>query len=98
MYSHRNEHIVNFGTGTSLIKTDGVSPCNDLKEPHIHPIEAKDLGSGSQKKSSPRENKRRQFSLIAQFMGMTEIKFSRWVISAAPFDREEVLRDYKRRK
>lgn len=98
LYSHRNEHIVNFGTGTSLIKTDGVSPCNDLKEPHIHPIEAKDLGSGSQKKSSPRENKRRQFSLIAQFMGMTEIKFSRWVISAAPFDREEVLRDYKRRK
>ncbi|KMT02398.1 hypothetical protein BVRB_9g205110 isoform A [Beta vulgaris subsp. vulgaris] len=98
LYSHRNEHIVNSGTGTSLVKTDGVSPFNDLKEPHIHPIEAKDLGSGSQKKSSPRENKKRQFSLIAQFMGMTEIEFSRWVISAAPFDREEVLRDYKRRR
>ncbi|KNA16495.1 hypothetical protein SOVF_088640 isoform A [Spinacia oleracea] len=97
LYSHRNEHIINFGPGGRVSETkDRATPTNDLKEPHICPsIGAKQLSSGSERN---KENKKMEFSLIAQFMGMTEIEFSRWVISAAPFDREEVLHDYKRRR
>uniref|UniRef100_A0A803MZ19 Helicase C-terminal domain-containing protein n=1 Tax=Chenopodium quinoa TaxID=63459 RepID=A0A803MZ19_CHEQI len=98
LYSHRNEDIVNFGPGMRVSKTDQAAPTVDLKDLHIRPIRVKQPSSVSDKKLYSRENKKRQFSLIAQFMGMTIMEFSRWVISAAPFDREEVLRDYKRRR
>lgn len=98
LYSHRNEDVVNFGPGTSVSITDRVTATNDFKEPHKCPIVAKQLNNGPETKSSLREQKKRQFSLIAQFMGKTEIEFSRWILSAAPRDREQVLRDYKRKR
>lgn len=42
--------------------------------------------------------KKIQYSLLAQFMGMGEVEFSKWVLSATTSERENALRDYKKRK
>lgn len=48
--------------------------------------------------STTRDQKKALYKLIAQFKGMNELEFSRWVISATPSEREKVLRDFKKRK
>lgn len=48
--------------------------------------------------STTRDQKKAKYKLIAQFKGMNELEFSRWVISATPSEREKVLRDFKKRE
>jgi len=43
------------------------------------------------------ERKRAQFSLLAESMGMEELAFSKWLLSATPVEREKVLIDYKKK-
>ncbi|CAO2813141.1 unnamed protein product [Amaranthus hypochondriacus] len=95
VYSHRNEDIVNLRAGTRVIESDRETSSNSLKDP---PIAVKQLSDSLERKSSSRENKKRQFSLVARFMNMTELEFSNWILSAAPNDVEKALRDYKKRR
>lgn len=44
------------------------------------------------------EQKRKEFSRIASFMGMDDLEFSKWLLSASPHQRSEVLQNYKRKK
>lgn len=44
------------------------------------------------------DRKKSKYRLLAQFMGMGELEFSKWLLSATPSNRERVLRDYKKRK
>ncbi|KAK9689866.1 hypothetical protein RND81_09G087100 [Saponaria officinalis] len=98
LYSHRFEDIVNLGPGKSVSMAENPPSNSDMDELHSHPLtEAKPLSCKTETKPTSRENKKRQFSLAAQSMGMTIIEFSRWVLSASACDREKVLHDYKRR-
>ena len=94
MYAHRNEDIVNFGPTVKGKKEGG---------PHIHifPVAEKRKPNGESRKkraSSAKEWKRKEFSLLAQSMGMKEVEFSNWLLAAPPSEREKVLQDYKMRK
>lgn len=42
--------------------------------------------------------KREEFMLIAEFMGMRELEFSKWILSASTTVLEEVLQKYKKSK
>jgi hypothetical protein len=44
------------------------------------------------------EQKRKQFSRIASFMGMDDLEFSKWLLAASPIQRSEVLQKFKRKK
>lgn len=44
------------------------------------------------------EQKRKEFSRIASFMGMDDLEFSKWLLAASPLQRSEVLQKYKRKK
>lgn len=47
---------------------------------------------------SSKDQKRIQYSLLAQFMSMGEVEFSKWVLSATHAERENVLQQFKKRK
>ncbi|KAH9608995.1 hypothetical protein KSS87_022694 [Heliosperma pusillum] len=99
LYSHRFEDIVNFGPEKTVSMTENATSNGDMKDLHKCSLtEANPLSDMAETKASSRENKKRQFSLVAQWMGMTELEFSKWVISASPRDREKTLRDYKKRR
>lgn len=49
-------------------------------------------------KSYPLEQKKKEFSCIASFVGMDDLEFSKWLLSASPLQRSEVLQNYKRKK
>lgn len=60
-----------------------------------------DATNGKEKAGNSDEvkmHKKRQYCRIAQFMGMKELQFSKWILSATPAEREKVLKDYKKRK
>lgn len=98
LYSHRYEDIVNLGPGSEVSKTDVPGPDNGLKEVQLPAVRVAKQITGMNKNLSSRESKKRQFSQIAQFMGMTETEFSKWIMSAASCEREKVLRDYRKRR
>lgn len=43
-------------------------------------------------------HKKNQYSILARSMGMEEVQFSKWLLSATPAEREKVLKDYRKRK
>lgn len=101
VYAHRNEDIVNFGPGIQG-KISTRSPSKDiLSKPSIssdHQSKKPVCVPKKQKLPLVDERKRTQFSLIAQSMGMDELAFSKWLLSATPLERENVLLDYKKKK
>lgn len=100
MYAHRNEDIVNFGP-TIQGKQEGFAAQNDhLTQLHIPVWEKRkpNVVSRTEKSSSGKDWKKRQFSLLAQFKCMNELEFSKWLLAAGPSEREKVLQDYKKRK
>ncbi|XP_058096097.1 switch 2 isoform X2 [Magnolia sinica] len=48
--------------------------------------------------SSVKRKKSSEFGLLAQFMGMEKMEFSKWLLSASYSQREKVLHDYKSKK
>lgn len=100
MYAHRNEDIVNFGPTIQGKEEASVAQHDGQRQSHI-PVAEKRRPNGVSRKenaSSAKDWKKREFSLLAQFMGMKEIEFSKWLLAAAPSEREKVLQDYKKRK
>ena len=95
VYSHRNEDILNLRAGARVIESYRETSSNSMKDP---PVVKQLSDSSSLERSSSRESKKRQFSRVAQFMNMTELEFSNWILSATPNDIEKALRDYKKRR
>ncbi|KAL4328053.1 hypothetical protein AHAS_Ahas13G0161600 [Arachis hypogaea] len=102
VYAHRNEDIVNCGPviqgkidsripskSDSLVKAS-ISSVNQRNKPDCVPKK--------QKAPLIDERKRTQYSLLAHSMGMEELAFSKWLLSATPKEREEVLQDFKKKK
>lgn len=100
VYAHRNEHIVNYGPDTQDRGEPSEVYNDDLPSQSNIPHRGKrKLDSGREnEKPSSMMRKKNQYSLLANFMGMKEIEFSKWLLSAAPAERAKVLRDFKKRK
>ncbi|CAA0161720.1 unnamed protein product [Arabidopsis thaliana] len=100
VYAHRNEDIINIGettTSTSQrLNGDGNSDenleCADRKKK-----KRKGCSEEEDMSSSNREQKREKYKMLAEFKGMEILEFSRWVLSASPFDREKLLQDFLER-
>lgn len=100
MYAHRNEDIVNNQRGSQRNIETRDPEDGSLKQPDI-PLKKKrklEGANGKEKLCSSTEQKRAQYGRVAQFMGMDNVEFSKWVLSATPSQREKVLLDFKKRK
>ncbi|KAM7495098.1 hypothetical protein LguiB_029707 [Lonicera macranthoides] len=95
VYAHRNEDIVNYGPATQE-KKEPSEPQND--GPTTTERRKSDVVRAKENESSLKMRKRSQYSVIAEFMGMEEVEFSKWLLSASPAEREKVLREYRRSK
>lgn len=101
VYAHRNEDVVNSRPGIQEKKHATTRSNDGLSEPSIssaHRRKKPDCVTKKQKLPLIDERKRTQYSLLAQFMGMGELAFSKWLLSASPLEREKVLVDYKKKK
>ncbi|OVA00383.1 SNF2-related [Macleaya cordata] len=102
VYTHRNEDIVNVGPGLQG-KNDVTMPETDSIKPECVPTLGRRYPNSNpdvSEKEVPvsKRQKKSQYSLLAQFMGMSEVVFSKWLLSASNSEREKVLRDYKKQK
>lgn len=103
MYAHRNEDIINGGETTTSISqrlngdsnSDENLECVDRKKKKKK--KRKGCDDEEDMSSSNREQKREKYKMIAGFKGMEILEFSRWVLSASPFDREKLLQDFLER-
>ncbi|XP_048127013.1 switch 2 isoform X2 [Rhodamnia argentea] len=95
VYAHRNEEIVNFGPGIQI--NPEVNMTQNDKQLSVHlKSKRKPSHDGVETEASTTRNwKKDQFKLLAQFKGMNEIEFSKWLVSATPSEREKVLHDFK---
>ncbi|WJX44844.1 Swi5 complex subunit Swi2, variant 2 [Trifolium repens] len=102
VYAHRNEDIVNSRPAIQgQFSTSSTPSSDDLCRPSIsvvHQKEKPDCVPKNVKVTLIDERKRAQFSLLAESMGMGELAFSKWLLSATPEERKKVLIDYKKKK
>lgn len=104
VYAHRYEDIVNLGP--AKIKEKKEQPVHLDYPPHQPKLST--VGKRKSDAITGKENvgtvnpikvhKKSQFSLLARFMGMEEVQFSKWLLSATPAERKKVLKDYRKRK
>ncbi|KAL5571150.1 hypothetical protein UlMin_020747 [Ulmus minor] len=97
VYAHRNQDVVNYGPGIEEKLEMDIPQSDSLRKGPSVPVARRKVG-GKENVSSPEYRKRIQFSLLARSVGMGELEFSKWLFSAAPWEREKVLQDYKKRK
>ncbi|KDP24110.1 hypothetical protein JCGZ_25767 [Jatropha curcas] len=97
LYAHRNENIINFGHGIKK-KNDESFPENINVAVSSKQRRKLDDADEKENGSSSKNRKRIQYGLLAQFKGMGEIEFSKWVLSATPSERENMLEEFKKRK
>ncbi|XP_074366145.1 switch 2 isoform X1 [Apium graveolens] len=99
VYAHRNEHIVNYGLCEQDKEEPRVAQDDQLRESYIPCSWKQKQDKASKKVNTPvKMRKKSQYSLLAKFMGMKEVEFSKWLLSADPAERERVLRDYKQQR
>lgn len=100
VYAHRNEDIVNSGPGTQAKMAMPTDQDCALRQPDVPEIKKRKLDNTSEKddSSSSMHWKKTQYRMLAGFMRMGELEFSKWLLSATPSQREKVLKNYKRRK
>ncbi|KAK2434708.1 chromatin remodeling [Trifolium repens] len=102
VYAHRNEDIVNSRPAIQgQFSTSSTPSIDDLCRPSISVVHQKEKPDCVPKKVKVTlidERKRAQFSLLAESMGMGELAFSKWLLSATPEERKKVLIDYKKKK
>lgn len=99
---------MNMGTdGRYNVETDETvqssSESDELQSKHEtkHTAKAKSTSLEKKKKvvkSYSLEQKRKEFSRIASFMGMNDLEFSNWLLAASALQRSEVLQKYKKKK
>ncbi|WCJ30799.1 switch 2 [Euphorbia peplus] len=105
LYAHRNEDIINAKPDMKKKKSEigeneeNISQDVSMAAP---PKRRRKSDSAVEKEKevdlSSKDRKRIQYKLVAQFKGMGEVEFSKWVLSATPSEREEVLKEFKKRK
>lgn len=96
VYAHRNEDIINSRPDNKKVGIVEKGPENSL-----NPLKKrKKLDTLGRKENalSSKSRKKNQFTLIARSMNMGEVEFSRWLLSATPAERENVLREHKRKE
>ncbi|CAK8577032.1 unnamed protein product [Lathyrus sativus] len=102
VYAHRNEDVVNSRPGTQGQLSTSDPPSSDsLSKSNIslvHQREKPDCVPKKQKIPLIEERKLAEFSLLAESMGMEELAFSKWLLSATPVEREKVLINYNKKK
>lgn len=100
MYAHRNEDIVNSGLGTQGKNEVGMPKKDGITQSRLLTVRRKsDAVCGKENAAaSVKSRKKSQYSLLAQFMNMGEVEFSKWLMSATPAERKRVLRDFKRKE
>nr|TKS12210.1 switch 2 [Populus alba] len=98
LYTHRNEDIVNIGPGIRKNTEESIPGKDNINNPPVKRRRKPDDVGGKRNDLASKDWKKIQYSLLAQFMGMGEVEFSKWVLSATPSERENALRDYKKRK
>ncbi|KAJ4977054.1 hypothetical protein NE237_002160 [Protea cynaroides] len=102
VYTHRNEDIVNFGPGLQdrkdirMLKNESIEQKCNPKSGKRNCNETQNVGK--REEASLKKQKKVQFSLLAQFVGMGEVGFSKWLLSASLSEREQVLQNYKKHK
>ncbi|XP_023751613.1 switch 2 [Lactuca sativa] len=100
VYAHRNEDIISHGRGCNVIQEVDTSTQIPILPPvpknKKKPITITVTHSDNENGKASRKMK--QYRLVARFMGMEVVEFSKWVLSASVSERERVLRDFKRRK
>lgn len=96
VYAHRNEDVINSRPGSNEVNIfENVS---QYSENPIRGRRKSDSLGGKENAISSKTWKKHQFTLMARSMNMGEVEFSRWLLSATPTDRENALREYKKRK
>ncbi|KAA0062035.1 hypothetical protein IC582_026126 [Cucumis melo] len=100
VYAHRNEDIVNSGPETQVKMALPVDQNCTPRQPHVPGIKKRKLDDISERDdlSSSMDRKKIQYRILAEFVGMGELEFSKWLLSANPMQRQKVLEDYRRRK
>ncbi|CAH9147008.1 unnamed protein product [Cuscuta epithymum] len=100
VYAHRNEDVVNPRSVVPTIQEQNLNSTQQLSFPVLgrRKFDAMNVKEKKESFDKVKMHKRRQFSLIAQFMGMKEVQFSKWILSATSSERETVLQDYMKRK
>ncbi|KAK4342339.1 hypothetical protein RND71_038155 [Anisodus tanguticus] len=102
VYAHRYEDIVNLGPAKIKEKKEQTLHL-DYPQPKFSTVGKRKSEAITGKENVVTVNpikmrKRSQYSLLARFMGMEEVQFSKWLLSATPAEREKVLKDYRKRK
>lgn len=85
---------MNSGPGTQAKMALPVAQDCTPKQPHVPEIKKRKLDD----LSSSMDRKKIQYRILAEFVGMGELEFSKWLLSATPMQRQKVLKDYRRRK
>lgn len=100
MYAHRNEDIVNARPG-SQVATD-VDPSENMNFSRKNSsFKSCDMPKKQNKATGvplKKQRKSTEFGHLAQFMGMDELEFSKWLLNASQDQRKKVLQDYKHHK
>jgi DNA excision repair protein ERCC-6-like 2 len=65
---------------------------------HTVKVKSSSLENRKVVKHDSLEQKRKEFSRVASFMGMDDLEFSKWLLAASPVQRSEVLQQYKRKR
>jgi len=99
LYAHRNEDIINSGPGSQGKNEVGMLQNDGIKQSRLPVMRRKsDAVCGKENTAATTKlRKKSQYSLLAQFMNMGEVEFSKWLMSATPAERERVLQDFKRK-
>ncbi|KAJ8764705.1 hypothetical protein K2173_007794 [Erythroxylum novogranatense] len=87
LYAHRNDEVINVV---------------NLPKKKIARTSAEDYEIATikqrKKPADDKGRKKKHYVRLSQSLGLGEVEFSKWVLSASPYEREQVLRDYKKRK
>uniref|UniRef100_A0A1D1YFI4 Putative DNA repair and recombination protein RAD26-like n=1 Tax=Anthurium amnicola TaxID=1678845 RepID=A0A1D1YFI4_9ARAE len=99
VYAHRNEDVVNVGptlqTQDSATLVVHCTAGSSIEGPDVNTM---NIGDHKKQTVARKVDKRIEYSLVAQFKGMEELEFSKWLLAASPAERLELLQDYKRNK
>ncbi|KAG1347415.1 Switch 2 [Cocos nucifera] len=92
--------VVNMGPGLQGKNDAAITHENSTMKTSINKTDKRSVTTDISKNGKPssREQKRKEFRCIAQYMGMEELEFSRWLLSASHWERNEMLQNYKKKK
>ncbi|KAG6478872.1 switch 2-like isoform X1 [Zingiber officinale] len=97
VYAHRNEDIVNMGPGL-LGNNCTTSTKEDSADTTLPKTQANNSKRIHRVDVSTEQFKRNEFRHVAHYMGMDCLEFSKWILSASPSKRLEVLESFNKKK